>query len=344
MNRRRASDAFSERHGSGLVCVDSHTAGEATRLVVEGFGPVPGRTMREKRTWFSENLDHVRTLLTREPRGHRDLLAAAVTEPVTPGADFGLIFMDARRYPFLCGHATMGAVTTLVELGLVRPAGPAGDQVVVDTPSGPLTTRIVRHGDKVSSVSWRSVPSFVHQADVHITVPQLGRIRVDTVCVGGFFVMVDLVEAGLESLLERRTDFIPLGMRIIEEANRQLEVAHPLRPEVDTIDVVEFYRELGPGRGTSVVVYGESHMDRCPCGTGTTAKTVLMHRKGRLVPGDTYVNLGPLGTSFTARLVEETEVGGLPAAVVEVEGGAAITGLCTFIVDKDDPFPEGFLP
>ncbi len=332
-----ACEQFIKRFKDRWTVVDSHTQGESTRLILEGCGEIPGADMCEKRVFFRDNLDHVRCLLTREPRGC-DLLAAAVTEPVSQGASFGLIYMDARRYPYLCGHATIGAVTTLVELGLLQ----AQEQIIVDTPSGPMTTQLRMEGNKVASVRMRSVPSFAYALDEALDVPGLGTIRVDTVCVGGFFVMVDADKAGLDMSPEKRADLVPLGMRIIDEANKQLTVRHPERPEVATVDVVEFYRTGADGNGQSVVVYGESHMDRCPCGTGTTAKAALLRRKGAIEPGQTYYNAGPLGTRFAARVVEDTRVGDIPAVCVEIEGSAYVTGCHTFILDPTDPFQQGF--
>ncbi len=344
MTQGDVQERFARRFPQQWTTVDSHTQGEATRLLVGGHGDIPGQSMRDKREYFQANLDHLRRLLTREPRGHRDLLAAAVTGPVSGGASFGLIYMDARRYPFLCGHATIGAVTTLIELGLIPVPSSPEEEVVVDTPSGPLRTRVRMESGKVEAVSMRSVPTFVYGQGQSLDVPGLETITVDTVCVGGYFVMVDAKKAGLDMSPGNRAELIPLGMRVIDQANRQLEVAHPERPEVATVDVVEFYDALEPGLGRSVVVYGEAHMDRCPCGTGTTAKAALLHARGEMAPGQTFRNQGPLGTEFLAEIVEQTTVGELPAVVVEVTGSATITGCHSFVLDPTDPFPEGFLP
>ncbi len=101
MNYGRMVQTLKEMHPSRMVAIDSHTAGEPTRLIVGGVGPVPGETMREKRLYYMEHYDQVRLQLTREPRGHRDMFAAHLTEPVTPGAHFGLIYMDPRRLNIL---------------------------------------------------------------------------------------------------------------------------------------------------------------------------------------------------------------------------------------------------
>lgn len=332
------------RFPSRLTTVDSHTAGEPTRLLVGGVDPLPGDTMEAKRRHFMERYDNVRLLLTREPRGHRDMVAAAVTDPVTPGARFGLIYMDARRYPYLCGHATMGAVTTLLECGALDAVEPE-TRVVVDTPSGPMEARARVENGRAVSVAIRTVPSFVFRENEDLEVPGLGILRVDTVCVGGFFVMVRSDQIGHSLDASNSRTLIDQGMNIIEQANRQLTVRHPTRDEVCTVDVVEFYGDEGTGgdQGRSVVVYGERHMDRSPCGTGTAAKLTLLHHWGRLPTGRPFVNHSPLGTAFEASVVEETRVGDLPAVVVEIRGSAHITGVHSFVLDPEDPFPGGFL-
>lgn len=343
MKSNRIAERILSQYPDRLLTIDSHTAGEPTRLIVGGIPPLPGSTVAEKREAFIRQWDHVRLQLTREPRGHRDLLAAVVTEPTTPGADFGLIYMDARRYPYLCGHATIGAVTTLIQAGAIASVDPV-TTVVVDTPSGPMETKARVQDDKVEWVAVRAVPSFVHGENERLRVPDFGAIVVDTVCVGGFFAMVDAREIGLTLDAENTDLLIELGMTIIEAANEQLTVRHPTRPEVKTIDVTEFYAfSDDPYRGRSAVIYGESHIDRSPCGTGTSAKMTLLHHRGQLSLNQPFVNAGILGTTFEGRLVAEAQVGNLPAVVPEVRGSAQVTGVHRFVIDPRDPFPEGFL-
>ncbi len=343
MKSNRIAERILSQYPDRLLTIDSHTAGEPTRLIVGGIPPLPGSTVAEKREAFIRQWDHVRLQLTREPRGHRDLLAAVVTEPTTPEADFGLIYMDARRYPYLCGHATIGAVTTLIEAGAITSVDPV-TTVVVDTPSGPMETKARVQDDKVEWVAVRAVPSFVYGENERLRVPDFGAIVVDTVCVGGFFAMVDAGEIGLTLDAENTDLLIELGMTIIEAANEQLTVRHPTRPEVKTIDVTEFYAfSDDPYRGRSAVIYGESHIDRSPCGTGTSAKMTLLHHRGQLSLNQPFVNAGILGTTFEGRLVAEAQVGNLPAVVPEVRGSAQVTGVHRFVIDPRDPFPEGFL-
>ena len=273
---------FLNRYRDRIVTIDSHTQGEPTRLLVGGIGMLPGETMQAKKEYFETHFDSVRRLLTREPRGHRGIMAAVVTEPVSPNGAFGLFYMDARRYPYLCGHATIGAVATLIEIGALE-TGDGDTVVTVDTPSGPLDAHTRVRDGRVSSVAIDMVPSFVFDTDRELDVPGFGRVSVDLVCVGGFFAMVSARSVGIDLVPANSHRLIPLGMAVIEAANRACEVYHPQRPEVRSVDVTEFYdQDPEMGIGKSAVIYGESHMDRSPCGTGTTAKMTLLHHRKKL--------------------------------------------------------------
>ena len=339
----RIETGFSDRYPDRIVTIDSHTQGEPTRLLISGVGRLHGGTMKEKRDDFESRYDHVRMLLTREPRGHRGIMAAVVTEPVSPEGAFGLFYMDARRYPYLCGHATIGAVATLMDAGALD--AEEGDSVItVDTPSGPLGAHVRVRNGRVASVALDMVPSFVFGTGRDLEIAGFGRVSVDLVCVGGFFAMVSARSIGIDLVPANSHRLIPLGMAVIDAANQALRVYHPDRPEVNTVDVTEFYDD-GPqaGTGRSVVIYGESNMDRSPCGTGTTAKMTLLHHRGKLGHGEVYRNEGPLGTVFEGRIVETLSIGKFEGIVGQVRGSAQITGYHQFVVDPDDPFQKGFL-
>jgi proline racemase len=331
--------------GLVITTIDSHTEGEVTRLIVDGVPEIPGNTMMEKRTFFKTRHDHVRCLMTKEPRGSRQVLAALLTEPVSPDAAFGLIYMDARRYPLLCGHATIGAVTTLARTGtLVLKEGE--NRVNIDTPSGTMHALAHVQNGGVTSVSITMVPSFVLATDQQIQVEGFGPIFVDLVCTGGFFAMVDTEQINLAPVLENKAVLVDLGMKIIDAANAQLTVVHPERPDVNTVDVTEFYESVprdGHSEGRGMVVYGESHMDRSPCGTGTAAKLALLHHRKKITLHQPYINASPLDTTFGAELVEETHIGTTKACVTRITGKAWITGVHHFIVETTDPFQQGYL-
>ena len=339
----RIANGFLESYPDRIVSIDSHTQGEPTRLLVGGVGTLPGSTMKDKRDYFESRYDHVRMLLTCEPRGHRGIMAAVVTEPVSPEGKFGLFYMDARRYPYLCGHGTIGAVASLIETGAIESED--GDTIItVDTPSGSLDAHTRIREGRVESVAIEMVPSFVFDTGHELEIDGFGKVPVDLICVGGFFAMVSARSIGIELVPENSHRLIQLGMAVIEAANRACSVYHPERTEVNTVDVTQFYDEdPQTGTGKSVVIYGESNMDRSPCGTGTTARMTLLHHQGKLDSGQIYKNAGPLDTVFEGRIVKTLSIGKFDGIVGQFRGNAQITGYHQFVVDANDPFPKGFL-
>ncbi|MBT4265086.1 MAG: hypothetical protein HOK67_32040 [Deltaproteobacteria bacterium] len=328
-----------------LITIDSHTEGEITRLLVSGIGHFPGDTMVEKLQYFQLQYDHIRCLLTKEPRGSRGTLTAVCTESVSPEASFGLIFMDARRYPHLCGHATIGAVASLTEIGSLK-LDEGQNLVSVDTPSGIMTVRVTIANKTIVSLALKMVPSFVYQVDQKVQVEGFGEVVLDLVCTGGYFAMVNTDILGIEPVMKNQKTLTDLGMKIIDAANEQLIVRHPENPTVNSVDVTKFYNTetvAGEIRGRGMVIYGESHMDRSPCGTGTAAKLALLRYRNKIRMGQTYTSISPIGTTFTASIVEETRIGEIEAVVAEIKGRAWITGVHHFYLDKTDPFSEGYL-
>src|SRR5436309_6796446 len=161
-----------------LATIDFHTGGIGMRLLTSGLGRLPGASIGEKRRWFQEHLDDLRTGLCLEPRGHRGLLIAVMTEPVTPSAHFGLFFIYPGGYYVSCGEGTIGAATVAVETGLVPRTGVA-TPVVIDTEAGVVETRARSAGDRVREVTLRWTPSFVALAGQAIEVEDVGEVPVD---------------------------------------------------------------------------------------------------------------------------------------------------------------------
>ncbi|MCP4020751.1 MAG: hypothetical protein GY729_02815, partial [Desulfobacteraceae bacterium] len=151
-----------------ITTIDSHTQGESTRLIVNGLEEIKGISMMDKLEWFKSRYDHIRCLLTKEPRGANNL-SALVTENVTPNAKFGLIYMDAKRYPYLCGHATIGAVVTLARTGFLK-FEPGESTIYIDTPSGVMDVTVFVRNNRLDSVAVNMVPSFVYDTDQVVDV------------------------------------------------------------------------------------------------------------------------------------------------------------------------------
>src|ERR671935_2895561 len=170
-----------------LTTIDFHTAGIGMRLLTSGLGRMPGATIADQRRWFQEQLDDVRTGLCLEPRGHRGLLIAVMTEAVTPGAEFGLFFIYPGGYYVSCGEGTIGAATVAIETGMV-PRRWAETPVVIDTEAGTVETIARSDGDRVREVTLRWTPSFVLLPEQAVEVEGVGEVALDiSVGVGNVF-------------------------------------------------------------------------------------------------------------------------------------------------------------
>lgn len=176
-----------------ISVIDTHTAGEAARLVTAGIPKIPGKDMVEKKQYFIEHLDDVRKSVMFEPRGHQDMFGAFLLPPTKEEADFGLVFMDTGGYLNMCGHNTIAAVTAAVETGMVDvEEGATEKEVVVETPAGLIyaTAKLKDNGTKVKEVSFRNVESFLYKRDVELDVEGVGHVKFDISFGGSFFCII----------------------------------------------------------------------------------------------------------------------------------------------------------
>jgi proline racemase len=314
--------------------VDYHTAGEPFRIVTAGVEPPRGATILDKRRDALERFDHVRRLLVHEPRGHADMYGCFVVEPNDEDADLGVVFFHNAGYSTACGHGTIALVAWALDDGMVE-RREGENRVVVDVPSGRLETWAVVQNGRVRSVRFRNVPSFVWAEGV-----ELGERTVDVAFGGAFY-------ASLEERVERAElpRLIELGREIKRELEAWQGVVHPVEPELRDIYGVVFWQEESevPLTQRNVTVFADGEVDRSPCGSGTSARLALLDRSGRLPRGSELVHRSIVDTAFTARVVGDDEVAGIPAVVTEVEGSAFRTGEHVFMLDPDDPLGDGFL-
>ncbi len=329
-----------------ISAIDSHTAGEPTRLVISGLPPLRGATIAEKMLYARNELDGLRGLLMLEPRGRQDMYGALLTSPSDPAADFGLIFMNTQQYTTMCGHAVIGAATTVLETGML-PAVEPETTVTFDTPVGLVHTQARVEEGRALEVSFNNTPVFAYQLDARLSVPDLGELSVDIVYSGGFFALVEARQIGLELVPRNARRLADLGTRLRHATNAQLSVQHPALPFVNTIDAVEFHDPAehqtdGSLRARNVATFGERTIDRSPCGTGTCARMAALHAREELRIGQRFVSESIIGTHFTGQILEETQVGEYKAIVPSVTGRAYLTGFHQFVLDPDDPFPGGF--
>ena len=326
-----------------VTTVDYHTAGEPFRIVTGGVEPIPGATILEKRRFAQERLDDVRALLVNEPRGHADMYGCFVTEAVAPGSDLGVLFFHNAGFSTACGHGTIALATYALESGLLASRSPE-TELRIDVPSGTLpVTASVRDG-RVEQARFRNVPSFVHEQEVELETSR-GALTVDVAYGGAFYASVRAADVGLGVDAGSLPPLIELGRELKRTLEARGEIAHPEEPELRDVYGVIFFAEEGesPLTQRNVTVFADGEVDRSPCGSGTSARLAVLHRQGRLAPGEPLRHLSIVGTEFEGRIVGETEVAGRPAIVTEVAGSAYLTGRHEFVLDAADPLGSGFL-
>ena len=331
------------RHAYHIKTIDSHTMGEATRIVYEGFPTLQGKTMMQKKDDLMEHYDHLRKVLMLEPRGHRDMFGAVLTEPVHEEADVGVIFMDSGGCLNMCGHGSIGTASMLVETGMVEVTEPY-TEVILDAPSGVIRTRVhVVNGEAVE-VSILNVPSFLYQEKQMVHTKKYGDISFDISFGGSFFALVDAEKAGILLKLDNVTQITELGMELLTAINRECVISHPYL-DITTVDLVEFYAPTTNQRANlrNCVIFGDAQVDRSPCGTGTSAKLAALYSAGQLGLHEEFVYESITGSLFRGEAVQEVEIAGKKGIIPQITGSAYITGLNELIVDEQDPLKYGFL-
>ena len=326
-----------------LGTIDFHTAGIGMRLLTSGLGRLPGGTIAEKRRWFQEHLDDIRTGLCLEPRGHRGLLIAVMTEPVTPAAHFGLFFMYPGGYYVSCGEGTIGAATAALETGLVPRTG-VETKVLIDTEAGPVETIARSDGDRVREVTLRWTPSYVALPGQSVEVEGAGEVPVDiAVGAGNVFAIVEAKHLGVSVRRELAKCIGQRGMEVRHAVNAQLRVEVPGLGKTSVDNVLVHELPDVDGVSPNALVWGPGQVDAAPCGSGTCARLALFHHHGLMGVGSTFVSRGLLGLSFLARIGGLTQVEGRAAILPEVTGTAYVTGLSQHLFDPDDPVRAGYL-
>ncbi len=315
-----------------------------TRVITGGVGVIPGATMLERRRWFSENSDDLRTLLMYEPRGHSAMSGAILQPSTRPDADWGVLYIEVSGLLPMCGHGTIGVATVLVETGMVDVTEPV-TTIRLDTPAGLVVAEVAVEGGAARAVTIRNVASFSHTLDAKVEVPGLGAVPYDLAYGGNFYAMVQLDDIGLKFERSEMQRLLSAGLDIMSAINDQAMPVHADNPEISGCHHVQL---IAPGSDAkhsrhAMAIY-PGWFDRSPCGTGTCARMAQLHARGELALNTDFVNESFIGTTFTGRLVEANVLSdGRTTVIPTITGRAWVTGTAQYFLDPDDPFPAGFL-
>lgn len=279
-----------------------------------------------------------------EPRGHADMYGCILNPAVSPGADFGVLFIHNQGFSTMCGHGIIGVTKVVLETGMLPIKSPE-TTVKIDTPAGLVTAIAHVENDHVKSVSFRNVPSFVLSLNKTIEVPGLGKVKYDLAFGGAFYAFVQVKEVGLSCLPKDFRSLIEKGMAIKNAIMKKRNITHPFDEDLSFLYGTIF---LGPpesrdAHSRNVCIFADGEVDRSPTGTGVSARLAIHYARGEIRKGEPVVIESIIGSKFTGRVFEETLFGPYPAVIPEVEGTAFITGKNEFYIDPDDPLKDGFL-
>ena len=238
---------------------DSHTAGNSTRLLLEGVPALKGRSVRERKADFQRNHDYIRTTLTQEPRGNSGILAVLVP-PTHPHADYGVIFSDYRGYVDVCIHGTIGVVTTLVECGLVPERISKLQAIVFETSAGLMKTKFKFSNGKVESVTISNVPKLFLKS-IYMEIPRFGMVEVSIAFGGNFYAYVNAKDMGIKIEPSNLRSLLPLARLLLEEL-KKTKVAHPLYTDINEVVGVSFTKNLGPKLAKNVMIAEDDLFDQ----------------------------------------------------------------------------------
>jgi len=329
-----------------LSIISAHAAGEVGEVVVGGVLDVPGTTMFDKMAYFATKADHLRRLLVNEPRGRPEMSVNFIVPPCNPRADAGLITTGPDTYVPMSGSNTICSVTVLLETGMIPMREPTST-VVLDTAAG-LVTAIGRCKDgKCEAVSFDNVPAFVWGLDIDLEVPGIGTIQVDVAYGGQFYVHVDAAAVGLLLEPAQGRSLVEVGHVIRMAAEAQIVPVHPENPRIRGINNIQFVYPVlenadGCKIGTNAVIVPPGRVDRSPCGTGTSARLAVLHARKQIAVGQKLLHRSVIGSGFIGEIMGTTKAGPYDAVLPRITGSAWLTCMKQVLLDRSDPYPEGF--
>lgn len=329
---------------SKISTIDMHTGGEPLRIIIDGLPEIKGKTILEKRRYFRDHLDHIRTGLMFEPRGHADMYGAIITEPLSEGSDFGTFFMHNEGYSTMCGHAIIALTKFMLEIGMLTKEGDR-PTLRIDAPPGLITSTAFRKNKVVKKVSFLNVPSFVLLRDKKIDVEGLGEVQFDVAYGGAFYALVEAEP--LDLLLDQSNcnTLIDAGRKIKQAVMENFTIEHPFEEDLSFLYGTIFTGKAHDSgyHSRNVCIFADGEVDRSATGSGVSARAALHYDRGELQKGQMITIESILGTTMDVEVKDTLQYGPHDAVIPEVSGTAFFTGRNEFWFDPTDPLHKGFL-
>jgi len=327
-----------------IKTIDLHTGGEPLRVYTDGLPEIKGNTILEKRRYFRDNYDFIRTGTIFEPRGHADMYGAIITEPTSEDADFGTFFLHNEGYSTMCGHAIIALTKLVLDTGMILKDGNESE-LIIDAPPGKIYAKAFRENGIVQKVSFKNVPSFLLLKDEEIEVSEIGKVKFDVAFGGAFYAFCDADKLGLKMDESNYNKLIDYGRKIKYAVMDKYEIKHPFEEDLSFLYGTIFTGKAFDPKNHSrnVCIFAEGEVDRSPTGSGVSARAALHYAKRELKQNENITIESILGTTMDVEVVETTEYGSHKAVIPEVTGTAFITGQNEFYFDPNDPFKNGFI-
>jgi len=327
-----------------IKTIDLHTGGEPLRVYTDGLPEIKGNTILEKRRYFRDNFDFIRTRTMFEPRGHADMYGAIITEPTSEDSDFGTFFLHNEGYSTMCGHAIIALTKLVLDTGMIKKDGEE-PELIIDAPPGKIYAKAFRENGIVQKVSFKNVPSFLLLKDEEIEVPKIGKVKFDVSFGGAFYAFCNADELGLKMDESDYNKLIDYGRRIKHAVMDQYEIKHPFEEDLSFLYGTIFTGKAFDPKNHSrnVCIFAEGEVDRSPTGSGVSARAALHHAKGELNKNEKITIESIIGTTMDVEVVETTKFGPHKSVIPEVTGTAFITGQNEFYFDPTDPLKNGFI-
>ncbi|HET8784804.1 MAG TPA: proline racemase family protein [Candidatus Limnocylindrales bacterium] len=326
-----------------LTVVGCHAGGEIGNVVVAGVDPPAGATVFEQMEQIRAD-DSIRRLLLHEPRGSVAVHSNIVLPSLRPDCAFGYVIMEPTEYAAMSGSNTICTATVLLETGMVPMVEPV-TTFRLEAPGGVVEITAGCRDGKAQWIEIENVPCFADRIDAPLEVAGLGTITVDVAYGGMWYAIADGAALGFRFTPDEAADLSRMGTRIHTAAREQLHPVHPANPEIRDVSIVQLaepWRGVGQVTKNAVVV-APGRLDRSATGTGLSARLAALHARGDMRVEDSMTHASVIGSTFDGRIVREVSVGGRPGIVPAIRGTAWITGVTHVLVDRTDPFPEGYL-
>lgn len=330
-----------------IKTIDMHTGGEPLRVITSGFPDLKGHSVLEYRNYCKTHLDHLRTALMFEPRGHADMYGCLLTPPNDKEGDFGVIFMHNEGYSTMCGHAIIALSTLCVQMNWIEVK--EGDNTIkIDAPCGRITSFAHVKDGEVTGVRFQCVPSFVGGLDRSVEVAGLGTVHYDLAYGGAFYAYVDMARNTFDFDLSKDSyqELINKGMDIKKAVMaKDAHILHPFESDLSFLYGTIFteWSDDPELESRNVCVFADGEVDRSPTGSGVSGRMAIHKMRNELALGEKMRIASITDSVFTASYVEEVDFGPFKAVIPEVEGTAYITGMHTFVIDPKDPMKNGFI-